>query len=44
MAKANDSFTNILLKQAFGNYHMLDKLIGRSEKIAQYSRSDMLNY
>ena len=44
IAEAKDSFMNILLKQAFGDYHMLDKHVGRSEKIVQFSRSDMLSY
>ena len=33
MYKAKDSFDNILINQALGNYYMLDKHLGRSGKV-----------
>ena len=44
MLKAKDSFANILMNQALGNYYMLDKHLGRGDKIANYTQQTMINY
>ena len=44
ITKVSDSFENILLKEIFGAYYMLDKHIGRTDKIMSFKKSDMINY
>lgn len=38
------SFRNILETQLLGNYYMLDLKIGRSNKLAEFARADLINY
>ena len=32
------------MNQALGNYYMLDKHLGRGDKIANYTQQTMINY
>ena len=44
MVNGKASFRNILETQLLGNYYMLDLKIGRSNKLAEFARADLINY